>query len=141
MGIVGLLAVVLTVQAGTIREIDENEDGVADQWIEDIGDERFRVSKDRDFDGTADYSLIYDKNGKRIYEELDFNFDTQMDDFYFYIADVLDHRTVDTNFDGEVDLWVFLDEGVYVRKIERDLDYDGEIDYVKEYGPPELQNR
>jgi hypothetical protein len=116
-------------------ESDENGDGKIDQWIEDLGNERFKVSKDRDFDGRVDYALIYTVEGYKEYEEQDYNYDGEMDDFYFYSAGVLERRTLDTNYDGEADLWVFLDEGVYIWKIEQDTDFDGEIDYMKQYGP------
>lgn len=65
-----------------------------------------------------------------------FNHDGEMDDFYYYRAGVLTLRVVDTNYDNQPDLWVHLDEGVYIWKIERDTNFDGNIDYVKEYGPP-----
>jgi hypothetical protein len=133
-----LIAVFLSapVCSGNSSVIDENEDGKPDQWIEELADDQFRVTKDRDFDGVSDYSLLYHGDGNKEYEELDFNFDGSMDDFYYYAAGVLDYRTVDTNYDGQIDLWVYLSEGVYVAKIERDTDHDGEVDYVKTYGQP-----
>ena len=120
----------------TISERDENGDGKIDQWIEDLGDERYRFTKDRDFDGNVDYVQVYNSDGYMEFEEQDFNFDGEMDDFYYYSFGVLERRSVDTNYDSQVDLWVFLADGVYVWKIERDMNYDGEVDYVKEYGPP-----
>ena len=120
--------------SGNSRVIDENQDGKPDQWTEELADDQFRVTKDRDFDGVADYLLLYNGDGYKEYEELDFNFDGIMDDFYFYAAGVLDYRTVDTNYDGQIDLWVYLSEGVYVARIERDTDHDGEVDFVKRYG-------
>lgn len=129
-----LLLGVTVVCSGNAEASDENEDGKPDQWIEELGDDQFRITKDRNYDGVVDYSLMYHRDGYKVYEELDFNYDGVMDDFYFYAAGVLDYRTVDTNYDGKIDLWVFLTEGVYVSKIERDLNHDGEIDYVKDYG-------
>lgn len=117
----------------TIREIDENSDGVTDQWIEIIDSTTTRITKDRDFDGRPDYSMVYDERARKISESLDFNFDGQMDDFYYYVGGVLKRREIDTDFDGRVDLWVYLFEGVYLSRVERDLDGDGEIDFVKEY--------
>jgi hypothetical protein len=124
------------VWAANSGESDLNDDGKADQWIEDLGNERFRVTKDRDFDGEVDYALVYTSDGRKEYEEQDYNYDGEMDDFYYYQTGVLHHRAVDTNYDGEVDLFVYLDSGVYIWKIERDTDFDGTIDYLKEYGPP-----
>jgi hypothetical protein len=43
-------------------------------------------------------------------------------------------QEVDTNFDGRIDVWVYLHEGLYIESYRRDSDYDGEIDLVKEYG-------
>ena len=126
----------LPVLAANTGESDINGDGKVDQWIEDLGDDRFRVTKDRDFDGRVDYALVYTSDGNKVFEEQDFNYDGEMDDFYYYVAGVLDYRTVDTNFDGAVDLFVYLDRGVYIWKIERDTDFDGTVDYEKKYGPP-----
>lgn len=120
--------------AGTIQEIDENEDGVTDQWIETVDGEVTSIRKDLDFDGQADYFLAFDELALKVYEELDFNRDGHMDDFYYYSEGVLRRREVDTNFDKAVDLWVTIREGVYVGKIERDTDFDGKPDYVKTYG-------
>ena len=137
-GVYFCLCVVLTAPplwSQNVSESDENGDGKADQWIEDLGDERFKVTMDRDFNGAVDYALVYRNDGNKEYEELDYNYDGEMDDFYFYRSGVLNHRHVDTNDDGKADLWVFLDEGVYIWKVERDMDFNGVVDYVKEYGP------
>jgi hypothetical protein len=137
-GVFFCLCMVLTAAPAwsqNVSESDENGDGKADQWIEDLGDERFKVMMDRDFNGAVDYALVYRNDGSKEYEEVDYNYDGEMDDFYFYRSGVLDRRNVDTNYDGKADLWVFLDEGVYIWKVERDMDFNGEVDYVKEYGP------
>ena len=71
---------------------------------------------------------------REISEALDFNFDGRMDDFYYYVGGVLDRREIDTDFNDDIDLWVYLFEGVYLSRVERDLDGDGKVDFVKEYG-------
>jgi hypothetical protein len=121
------------VVAATIQEIDENEDGKADQWIEIIDAVTTKVTKDRDFDGTPDYELLYDDQARKISETIDFNFDGAMDDFYYYENGVLVRRELDTDYNKTVDLWVFLVKGIYIGRIERDTDDDGEIDFVRDY--------
>ncbi len=128
------LLIPTSLYATTIREIDENSDGVTDQWIEVIDSTTTKMSKDRDFDGRPDYVLVYDERARKISETLDFNFDGNMDDFYFYEGGVLVRREIDTDFNDRIDLWVHVYEGVYLSRVERDLDGDGEIDFVKEYG-------
>ena len=91
-----------------------------------------KVSMDRNFDTVVDYNVEYDLRHQKIYEEMDFNHDGQMDDFYFYEHGKLIRQEIDSNFDGVVDIWVYLD-GMYVMKYERDSDFDGEIDLVRDY--------
>lgn len=129
-----ILLLPLFVHSITVNEVDENEDGIADQWIEMINDNISKVILDRNFDGEPDYSMLFDEDEKKIEEALDYNFDGKMDDFYYYVDEVLSRREIDSNFDGFIDIYVFLDEGVYIKKIERDTDYDGKIDFIKDYG-------
>ena len=56
-----------------------------------------------------------------------------MDDFYYYKNGVLERQEIDTNFDKNIDVWVYLEEGIYIIKIERDKNHDGVIDYTKKY--------
>ncbi len=114
--------------------LDTNNDGKADRWeeLDEEGNTIFQF--DRDYDGTIDYLLKMSEFGNKIIEELDYNFDGVMDDFYFYTGGVLEKREVDTNFDTRIDLWVYLKEGVYIEKYTRDTDFDGEIDIVKSFG-------
>ncbi len=99
------------------------------------------LETDRDNDGTIDYLLGFDESGKKIYEELDFNYDGKMDDFYYYTSGVLIRREIDTNYDSKVDVWVYIHEGVYIERYERDLDYDGEIDQIKDFSAVEKENQ
>jgi hypothetical protein len=75
--------------------------------------------------------------GRKMYEELDFNNDGRMDDFYYYTDGVLERREIDSNYDDAVDVWVYIYEGVYVERYERDTDFDGEIDEVETFGGTE----
>ena len=85
-------------------------------------------------DGRTDYALKRDDRGRKRFEAVDFNGDGLMDDFYLYIGGVLVRQELDTNFDGAVDLWIFMHDGVRVAAYERDTNYDGTVDLVKEFG-------
>lgn len=93
-----------------------------------------RLEFDRNKDGKIDHTMILDEKGKKLYEELDYNFDNRMDDLCFYTNGVLQTEWIDTNFDGKIDLWVYLKNGVYVDRYERDTNYDGVVDKVKQFG-------
>ncbi|MFA7566734.1 MAG: hypothetical protein WCY01_06880, partial [Alkalispirochaeta sp.] len=81
-----------------------------------------------------DYALKLDENGMKLYEAMDFNGDGVMDDFYFYRNEVLIRQELDTNFDGNIDLRIFMYDGVRVERYERDTNHDGNVDLVREFG-------
>jgi len=93
-----------------------------------------KLEFDRNRDGKSDHVMILDEKGRKLYEELDFNFDGRMDDLCFYTNGALQSEWIDTNFDGRIDLWVYLKNGVYVDRYERDTNYDGVVDKVKQFG-------
>jgi hypothetical protein len=91
------------------------------------------LTDDRDGDGVIDYAILLDERWYRVQEAMDFNFDGAMDDFYFYANDVLQRQEIDSNYDGQIDIWVYLYHGVYIRMWERDTDFDGVIDVRRDY--------
>lgn len=111
---------------------DTNGDGRPDRWIDSSGGVIREIRIDRDYDGVADYITRYDEEFNKTEEELDFNYDGKMDDFYFYAGDKMYRREIDTNFDGKVDVWVYLD-GIYIQKYEKDTDFDGKVDLIEDY--------
>ena len=111
---------------------DYNKDGEPDQWYE-VSDGRVtRLSMDRNYDGRIDYTVIFDLQGRKVREEMDFDHDGQMDDFYFYEAGKLVRQEIDSNYDGQVDIWVYLD-GMYIQRVEMDTSFDGIVDTVQDY--------
>ncbi len=127
------LCAVGVLSASPGQAVDSNRDGQDDQWFE-ITDGRIeKVSMDRNFDSFVDYTVEYDLQHRKIYEELDFNHDRMMDDFYFFEEGKLIRQEIDSNFDGMIDVWVYLD-GLYIHKYEMDSDFDGVIDVIKDYG-------
>jgi len=129
-----LAAVCLTAFAASE---DDNAANNPVRTFEDEADGVTCVKTDRDKDGLTDYILRFDSMGIKIYEELDFNYDGDMDDFYYYASGVLCRREIDTNYDKQVDVWVYIHEGVYIERYERDLDFDGKIDLVKDFAETE----
>lgn len=89
---------------------------------------------DRNNDGVVDYAAKYHKKGFCEQEAMDFNNDGLMDDFYIYEAGLLVRREVDSNYDGKIDLWAYMDKGMYLVAYEKDNDFDGIVDRVKDYG-------
>ncbi len=92
---------------------------------------------DSNGDGKADLMTKTDEDGNKIMEMLDFNHDGDMDDFYYFTDGVITLRKIDSNFDHKIDVWVYILEGKYIEKYERDTDFDGSIDQVKVFGEDE----
>jgi hypothetical protein len=126
LGLTGILS------ASPGNGVDSNSDGNVDQWYEVTAGQIEKVSMDRNFDTVVDYHVEYDLQRQKIYEEMDFNHDGQMDDFYYYDEGKLIRQEIDSNFDGDIDIWVYMD-GMYILKYEMDSDFDGTIDLIKDY--------
>ena len=126
-----LIFTVLTAGFSQESGDDMNNDGKIDRWVRINGGIVDKVSFDRDFDGSVDYIIFYTEESEKKEEQLDFNYDGSMDDFYYYAAGKMKRREIDTNFDGMIDIWVYLD-GIYIQKYEKDIDFDGKIDITKE---------
>ena len=119
---------------GFAQEFDENNDGKTDKWVTFGAKGSKTILVDRDYNGKADYLVVYDGEANIKEEQLDFNNDGEMDDFYYYSNSVLIRREIDSNYDNKIDIWVYIKEGVYIEKYEWDTDYDGVIDKTKNYG-------
>ncbi len=94
----------------------------------------FLEKYDSNHDGRVDYIVRSDDSGDKVMEALDYNHDGKMDDLYFYSDGIIVRREVDSNFDMNIDLWVYIKNGSLVEKYEQDLDFDGIIDKVKIFG-------
>ncbi len=131
----GILAVPVSAEAGSPsmdniglsrflhEKLSFDPDDYGAGWI--VGDEND--------DSLVDYCIFFDKNGYKVFEANDYNKDGYLDDFYHYQNDVLVLQELDQNYDQKIDLWVYIDEGVYVEGYELDSDFDGRIDVVKLY--------
>jgi hypothetical protein len=89
---------------------------------------------DSNTDGNIDYLVRTNIDGDKVMESIDFNFDGEMDDLYFYSEGIIIRREIDSNFDLKIDVWVYIKDGSFIEKYEQDLDFDGLIDKVKIFG-------
>jgi hypothetical protein len=116
-------------------ESDCNNDGKTDQWTVIGGDGRSVViTTDRNYDGKVDMKIEYGPDGNPIYEEFDHNYDGNMDTFNFFQKGKQVRQEIDSNYDQKVDIWIYLIDGIYIERYERDTDFDGKVDKVKKYG-------
>lgn len=114
--------------------LDTNSDGNNDIWVEELSDDGVIISRDTDFDGSIDTKLVMDKMKLSQFEETDYNLDGIMDNFYYYEDGFVIRQEVDSNYDQRIDIWVHItNEGKSISKYEKDLDFDGVIDKVKEF--------
>lgn len=89
---------------------------------------------DSNNDGNIDYFVRINFDGDKIMESMDFNHDGKMDDLYFYSNGIIVRREVDSNFDSNIDIWVYIKDGTLIEKYEQDLDFNGDIDKTKIFG-------
>jgi hypothetical protein len=84
--------------------------------------------------GTPDYRVYYDSRGRLAREEMDFSHHGRMDTFYYYKGGVLDRVEIDSKGNGKIDVWVYLLDGTYIQRYERDTTGSGRPDVVKVFG-------
>ena len=132
IGIVIFLFISINIYAD--YSLDSNSDGVPDIWVEELGEDGYIISSDTNFDGDIDAVLTMDSNKISQHEETDYNLDGTMDNFYYYKDGFVVRQEVDSNYDKKIDIWVYIvNEGRTISRYEKDLDFDGVVDKVKEF--------
>ncbi len=84
--------------------------------------------------GAPDYRVYFDSRGRPAREELDYLHSGRMDTFYYYKDGILDRVEIDSKGSGTNDIWVYLMDGTYVQRYERDTTGSGKPDVVKVFG-------
>ena len=116
------------------KDADLNNDGKADtrSWYDDEG-KLEREEMDQDFDGQLDlWDHYQDTDGdgvvERVSSERDTDYDGKPDIFTYYRDGAPVRKERDTNGDGKIDAWEKFDSRGNVVKSGRDTNFDGSID-------------
>lgn len=115
------------------KEMDLNQDARIDVWsfYTETGDLE-REEMDGDFDGNIDWIDHY-QGGKRVMSEIDTQNTGRFDLFKYYESGKIRRKERDTTGDGKVDHWEYFDdEGKNVVKVGWDIDGDGQMDVREE---------
>lgn len=142
-------------------EADLDFDGKKELVIIKKNNRMILKKSDNNRDGKYDLLEEFDEKGKKKVSE-DTNNDGKFDGFYYYEEDKLILEEIDSNYDGKIDMWVifeyntdgsikqciikkdnnhdgkpdefhYTDDKRRVIKIEKDTDFDGKIDNIKEF--------
>ncbi|MCP4807522.1 MAG: hypothetical protein GY913_19760 [Proteobacteria bacterium] len=110
------------------REVDLNWDSKIDvvSFYDDTGT-LIREEMDGDFDGQVEWVDHY-QGGRRVMSEVDTEFDGQYDLYKFYENDSVRRKERDTDGDGKIDYWEYFGDDGMIVKTGRDLDGDGQMD-------------
>lgn len=126
-----------------LEEVDLNNDGrpeMFNHYRERADAPRLLVRKDSDLnnDGRVDVRSWYDESGGLELEELDGDFDGQIDMWDHYqdtngdgVAERVSNE-IDTDYDGAPNIFTYYRDGLAVRK-ERDTNGDGKIDHWEKF--------
>ncbi len=132
--IIIIILVTLSINIYADYSVDSNNDGKIDIWVKDLENKCLLISSDTNFDGKIDSRLSLDEFKLSIYEETDYNLDGVMDNFYYFESGNVIRQEVDSNYDQKIDVWVYItNNGKSISKYEKDLNFDGVIDKVKEF--------
>lgn len=133
-GIIIVLFLVLSFFVYADYSLDSNSDGKLDVWVEELAQDGYIISTDKNHDGKIDSKLALDRMNLSVLEETDYNLDGIMDNFYYFDNGFVVRQEVDSNYDQKVDIWVYItNDGKSISKYEKDLDFDGEVDKIKEF--------
>ena len=126
---------------GLVRVVvDLNADNTPQlvRYMEDSPSGRIlrKVESDMNKDGRPDVVSIFDPSGTLVREEMDGDHDGRFDITDTYKNGVLVLSEFDKDYDGRTDVWTHFAVGpegkAIPRRVERDTDGDGNVDYWEE---------
>jgi hypothetical protein len=112
--------------------VDRNGDGRPDLWTYHEQGVRTREAFDEDSDGRIDRVRRYSADGQLSRVDEDLDLDGTLEAVTLFEADQPTRRRVDSDGNGEPDLWSFYAGGEVIRN-ERDRDGDGFRDLITHY--------
>jgi hypothetical protein len=118
--------------AAEVVKSDVNKDGKPDGWTYVNNGNGEKQEMDINFDGNIDAVYVYEWGGKVKEEILDTDYDGRMDNWRTYEDGNLVEDQIDSDADGEVDIWFYIDRGMIIR-LEIDTSGDGKPDLVSEF--------
>lgn len=87
------------------------------------------IIQDDESDDIPNSAMIISDNFNLLRQVLDSNNDGMLDDCaYFNSEGNIEFEGIDTNFDQKFDMWIQIENGKYITRIQRDFDYDGYVD-------------
>ena len=132
--IVKLILIIIPFWVFADYSLDSNKDGTFDIWVEELLEDGYIIWADNNHDGNIDSKLALDSSKLTLFEETDYNLDGIMDNFYYYEEGYVVRQEVDSNYDQKIDVWVYIvNKGKSISRYEKDLNFDGIIDKVKEF--------
>jgi hypothetical protein len=121
---------------GREAQTDLNQDGRDDvrRVYKTIGDKEILICREADmnFDGNKDVFVFFDTKGAIVRDELDLDYDKQIDIISTYANGKTVKQEIDSNSDGFVDRVRFLKDDLPVR-LEGDTNNDGQVDLWEYY--------
>ncbi len=111
----------------SVSTVDLNKDDKPDQWILSKSGQK-RIERDLNFDGKVDVWQYPDKNGVIGEEEMDLDLDQRVDLVIFYEKGVMVRKELSTDFSGLFTIVKFYDGKGVLLRVERDEDGDGTVD-------------
>jgi hypothetical protein len=117
----------------TAEPFDLNADKKDDQWVFKDSTGVRRYERDMNFDGKVDVWQYPDKAGVIAEEEMDFDYDGRVDLVVFYEEGIAVKKFMSVDFAGILTIAKYYDKAGSLLRVERDEDANGTADIFEYY--------